>query len=88
MSEVTPVAAATRPVQCIALAWRLRERQLDHAVDQRAAGNGGKQGFLILSHSRPAPPSHMNRYCEHPAGFRNRSAQCRPSWVTKRAYLQ
>ena len=48
----TPVAVVTRRVQCTALAWRLRECQLDHAVDQRAGGNGDRLGFLVLSQSR------------------------------------
>jgi hypothetical protein len=58
------------------LAWRLSERQLDHAVDRRSWGNGGRLGFLVLSHSRSATLSRMNRFCERPAGFRDFGAHC------------
>jgi len=39
--------AITRPVQCAVS--RLRVRQVDHAVHQRAGDNDGRLGFLVLS---------------------------------------
>ena len=70
-------AGPMRPRACL-----LKERQLNHAVEQRAGGNGGRLGFLVLSYSRP-PPSRMNRTRKHPAVLRNPYVWCPPFFVNK-----
>src|SRR5215472_999666 len=68
-SEIPLAAAIARPVQCVASpGGSARVSSTTRSIT--VGGNGGRPGLRVLSRSRPATPSRMNRSCQrHTHGF-------------------
>ena len=65
-SEMPLAAAMVRPVQCVASpGGSIRVGSTTRSIT--AGGNGGSPGFRVLSRSKPATPSRMNRCCQRHA---------------------